>query len=150
VVRVWKTIPAAERGAAGEGEVEVEARDEVRGEVVAVAAGQGRERDGRVDVVERERAAGGGGDPLASGDALGDEGPEDDGVGLADVAGEAALEVGGGAVEGGAGLGRAAQVAVVGVPGAVAFEEEHVVAAGAQGPHEPAVVGGVTVSPRRR
>ena len=70
--------------AAGEGEVEVEARDQVGRQILVLAAAELGQRDRRVDVVEGLDAAGGGADPVADRHALRHVGADDHRVGVGD------------------------------------------------------------------
>ena len=114
--------------AAGEGQVDVVARDEIRREILEIAALELGERHGRVDVVEGRHAARGGLRPAADRDAVRHVGADDHGVRLRDGA-AMALELGDAAVEVETAERRIDQVAVVGVPGRLALEEQDAVPA---------------------
>lgn len=148
--RQWGAVfvlKATQRWTAGEGEVEVIARDLFRREIGACAARQTGERDGGVDIVEgaETRVAL---DEGADGYALRHEGADDHRIGRGDLLAPV-LEGGQIAIKHEPAVGWSDEIAVFGVPGLVAFEKGHVVTALMQRLDQRPIGCGVAVPPGR-
>ena len=131
---------------AGEGEVDVVFGHLVARQIFAIVLLEACKRDRRVDVVEGDRPRGGAPRPATDVHAVRRIGPHDDGVRLAHRVREAfqILKV---AIEGQAAEVRGGQVAMVGVPGRLAFQEENLMTARRKGRKERPIGHRVTIPP---
>ncbi len=135
--------------AAGERQVELIARDLRRCQVVALAAGEPRQRHRRVDVVEGGDATGLRQYPVTDRYPVRHEGTDDDGIGRADIVAKARFQLVQALVEPGRAERWLREITVRGVPGDVALQKQHLVAGPCQFAHQSAVGGGVAVAPGR-
>jgi hypothetical protein len=139
-----------ERRATREGEIEVVAADQLRGDVLGLPSGELRERDRRVDIVEGRDLAGPVLDTPAYRDPVRNVGTDDYGVGGGDQI-LVRFELTQFVVENETAPLGIGQIAVrARIPGNVALQECHGVSTGRQGLQERPVRGCVTVAPGGR
>jgi hypothetical protein len=139
-------LEVAKRRAAGEGEIDIVAGDDVGREIFVVAAVEFGEGDGRVDVVEGGDAAGVALHEAADFDPIRHVGADDHRVCILDL-GKPLLKPGEVGVIFEAAVIGVLVVAAGGVPGHVPLQEQDVVAAGGECFQERAEGGGVAVAP---
>src|SRR5215212_1435961 len=121
----------------------------MRREVLEIAARELRQRDRRVDVVERGQSFRGFGDPFAYFHAVRHVRADDDQIGVADVPRVAMLQLREPAVNARLAIRRRGEIAIVRVPRRVALEKENVMPPLRQLAHQPAIRRRVAIAPTR-
>ena len=152
VERTWPLCPELvgqhpQSPAAGEGQIQIEARHQVGRDILVVSPAQFTERHRGIDVVEGTDAGRDLQHPAGDRDAIGHIGAEHDQISGRDGSGEAAAQLVQVTVQAGRRERRARQILVRRVPGHVALEEQDPVAPTREPFDERAVRGGVAVAP---
>src|SRR5579885_150251 len=130
-----------------EGQIKTKARNERGIDVFGAASFQSAERDRRINVVEGSDAARGAGDPVAHNYAIRHEGAEDDHVRILHQRSMTLRQAFEAVVDLDPAVRPVLQVAVFAVPGAVALEKGHPVAARRERLDKRAIGGGMAISP---